>query len=990
MKTRDIKIGTQLKIGFGIIILLILILSAISLRQTDKIAAQTTDIYNHPLTVRRAIGELKADILFMRLGMKEVCLAENDKEIAAILQAIEKYKANVNKQFEILNNRYLGPHKDIEDAFNDFVKWNTIRDETIRLRREGKIIEATARSKTGGVGVNQAEIVLDRFLKIDNFALNKGDQFYLNSVKLDNSLKRQLGFLIAGILAFTLLVVYILARNIRKPLTELSYVTKLFKDGEMDARSSYASHNEFGLLSSTFNDLAKNIQAEFLINDKTSKLSEVMLSENDAHQFCHVLLSNLLEETGSQIGAVYLLNDEKTEFERFEYIGMDVEGNKTFSAVNFEGEFGPALATKKIQIINNIPNDTSFTFSTVSGKFKPREIITIPIVSGTETVALISLATIKSYSINSLRLINAILGTLNARMDGILAYRKVIGFTQQLEHKNNELDAQKKELSQKTNELTEQNIELEMQKKELNEANRLKTNFLSNMSHELRTPLNSVIALSGVLNRRLNGKVPEEEYSYLDVIERNGKQLLSLINDILDLSRIEAGHEEVEIKKFSVSDLIHDIVEMIEPQAIHKNLRLNYVPNMNLPMISSDFEKCRHILQNIVVNAVKFTDEGSVEITTEAKNEFIHIAVTDTGIGIDKQFLPHIFDEFRQADDSNSRKNSGTGLGMAIAKKYASLLDASISIKSEKDKGSTFTLSLPLHFSSKQLVSDPNDSIQLKTVYENKLTVDELNKKDKTILLVEDTEAIVIQMKDMLEIEGYSVVVARNGSEALDQITRKIPDGMILDLMMPEVDGFEVLKRIREVAITAHLPVIILTAKYVTEKELSFLKHNHILQLILKGDINKDQLLEVVAKMMFRGEKEHETHGEKPRLKPISGTPVVLVVEDNADNIITIRALLEGRCSVIEADNGIKGVEMAKKHQPHLILMDIALPGINGIDALHEIRRDSALQQIPVVAVSASAMKGDREDFIAYGFDGYISKPIDNNVFAKTVNEFLG
>ncbi|MFZ4465372.1 MAG: response regulator, partial [Bacteroidales bacterium] len=518
---------------------------------------------------------------------------------------------------------------------------------------------------------------------------------------------------------------------------------------------------------------------------------------------------------------------------------------------------------------------------------------------------------------------------------------------------------------------------------------KLKTSFLSNMSHELRTPLNSVIALSGVLSRRLTGKVPEEEHSYLNVIERNGKHLLLLINDILDLSRIEAGREEMNISNFNLDNLIHEIVEMIEPQAIQKNIRLDYISGDQKLIIRSDFEKCRHILQNIVANAVKFTDEGGVTITSSMKEMTIKIEVADTGIGIDKKFLPFLFDEFRQADDTNSRKNGGTGLGLAIAKKYVEMLGGNIHVDSARGVGSKFVLSLPAQIDDSMTVSDSNESFSGRASSEMKTKISQLITQVKTILLVEDSEAIIIQMKDMLLQQGYKIMVARNGNEALDLIAKTIPDAVILDLMMPEVDGFEVLKRIRSQKATERLPVIILTAKYISKEELAFLKHNGIHQLIQKGGINKEQLLEEVAQMMFPREIKQEASYKKPVRQTITGKPLVLVVEDNPDNMLTIMALLAGSCDIIEADDGLKGVEMARKHRPHLILMDIALPGMNGIDALAEIRLDSFLKEIPIIAVSASAMKGDREDFMAYGFDNYISKPIDHESFMKVINDYI-
>ena len=212
-------------------------------------------------------------------------------------------------------------------------------------------------------------------------------------------------------------------------------------------------------------------------------------------------------------------------------------------------------------------------------------------------------------------------------------------FSRKLEFQNTELEAQKTEMSAQSSELMEQNRELEMQKIQLSEASRLKTNFLSNMSHELRTPLNSVIALSGVLNRKLATKIPPEEYSYLEIIERNGKHLLSLINDILDISRIEAGKEEIEITKFSTKNLIAEVISMIHPQAEQKNIEIIQKDEEPDIFINGDADKCSHILQNLIGNAVKFTEKGNVEISASQIGNKIGITIKDTGIGISGNHL---------------------------------------------------------------------------------------------------------------------------------------------------------------------------------------------------------------------------------------------------------------------------------------------------------------------------------------------------------------
>ena len=989
MKFKDLKIGTQLKCGFAVILLFVAVLGITSYFQTSQMHLQIETMYQHPLQVRRALWEIKGNILNMRMNIRDLLLNEDGSSRQLILNEIAVNKTNVLTEIEKLREIYLGPKTDIDDFSREFTKWVAIRDESIRLIAAGRLDEAKLRHQPGGIAPVQAEKVLKAMEKISIFSLNKANELHKNSEDLYSLLNMQLGFLVGVILLFSLFLMFVLSRNIRKPLEILGEATRRFRKGDLSARSLYESGNEFGVLSSSFNKMAESVQTNAELDQKTANLASLMLSKYDPEEFFKETITSLAGHTNSQIAAVYLLSEDKRSFRHFESIGADNNAKLSFPAVDPEGEFGAAIFSRKIQHIKNIDENTRFAFHTVSGKFIPNEIITIPIIADKEAVAIISLASTGKYSSQSIKLIDNIFGTLCARVEGVLIYSKIKNFLKKLEDQNRELEAQKNEMAAQSAELVEQNTELEMQKRQLDEANRLKTIFLSNMSHELRTPLNSVIALSGVLNRRLKDKVAAEEYSYIDVIERNGKQLLMLINDILDLSRIEAGRENIDIREFSPCELLREVAETIEPQAVHKNISLKTSCDEFIPHMWSDYEKCRHILQNIVANAVKFTDKGGVEVSAVHKDGKIQISVTDTGIGIDRNFIPHIFDEFRQADGSNSRKYGGTGLGMAIAKRYSEMLGGIITVESTPGVGSCFTLTIPLNYSNRQKTGE-NAAGTLRTSSPgNGYYHGKNDTKNKTILLVEDTEPVIIQMEHMLSSQGYKIMTARNGAEALEQIAVKIPDAMILDLMMPEIDGFEVLKTIREKEKTAHLPVIILTAKYISKEELSFLKYNSIHQVIQKGDINKDQLLKAVGQMMFPETKEKEAPQNEKTQSPVSGTPVVLIVEDNPDNMITIKALLDGKVKIIEAETGISGIELAKKHRPDLILMDIALPGMNGIEALKEIKKDAVLKKIPAIAVTASAMKGDMENLISSGFDSYISKPIDEKKFREKIQEAL-
>jgi len=987
MRLNNLKIKSQFFICFALVLTFVVVLGLVSYHQSNQLYGQVKTVAEHPMQVRRAIGALNSDILSARVALLNVLLENDSDQTRTELEQINIADADVEKQFGVLKELYLGPQSNVEDAYNAYISWKTVRNLIVDMALSGEIQKAKDSLFTEGLAINSRNKMLSAINTIDIFAKNKANTILNDSSKMNDRLHRQLILLIGAILLLSLLVSYILLRNIRIPLKQLTNASKRFDAGDMDVRVSYESKNEFGVLCSSFNQLVESIQANVELNKKVTTISGQMLSTHETKEFFQSTLQSLSLATGSQVAAVYLLHPIKNSFEHYESIGMDNSARNSFDANCPEGEFALAILTQKIQIIKEIPETTPFAFYTVNGRFVPRQIITIPIVNGKHVVAVVSLATINEFQKQAIPLIESIIDTMSARIEGVLAYQKIMEFTEVLEQQNHELDAQKSELSVQTVELTQQNNELEMQTIQLNEASRLKTNFLSNMSHELRTPLNSVIALSGVLSRRLASLIPAEEHSYLEVIERNGKNLLLLINDILDISRIEAGREEVEITTFKLNHLIVDVVDMIQPQASQKNIELIYLDSDAALTVISDIEKCRHITQNLIANAVKFTENGKVEIHTAQCGDQVQITVRDTGIGISASHIPHIFDEFRQADGSTSRKYGGTGLGLAIAKKYTNLLGGTISVESTPGEGSVFTVALPLcYMEENKIVEDQEKQDYQYSIKQTAAKPTEYSAV-KTVLLVEDSEPAVIQMKDLLAEGGYHILVAHNASEAFKQIEQTIPDAMILDLMMPEIDGFELLGTLRNAEATAHVPVLILTAKHITKEELKFLKRNNIHQLIQKGDVNRTELQNAVTAMLFPSGTEVEKAPHTPQ--QITGKPLILVVEDNMDNMLSVRVLLSKDYTVLEAFDGNQGVAMAKEAEPNLILMDIALPGIDGIEAFHEIKKIPKLQHVPIIALTASAMVHDQKTILSHGFDGFLSKPIIETEFYKVIREVL-
>lgn len=988
MKIKDLKIGTQLLIGFSINLLLVIVLSIVSVNQNYTLEKHTDDMYNHPYKVRVAIGKLEHNIDGAMIIQRNLLLDKSNKEISSAIAEMEILTNDATKQIDILRMQYLGSQSDVENLSNAFVTWEISREENTKLIQLGEYEKVKLNILPNGKTGKARESLLNQIKLIDDFATKKAASFYSTCKENVSKMSMELIFFTILILLISIYINYRLIRNIRTPLIELADTEKRFDEGDMNARNVYSSKNEIGFLASIFNSLAENIQSKFSLNKMITEISAVMMNDDDEKTFFHNTLTALMKNTESQIGAIYLLSENKKTFEHFKSIGGDENIKKTFSVIDFEGEFGGALAMRSIQHVQNISDKTRFEFNTVNGKFIPHEIITIPIITGKELIAVISLASIYKYKPEALQVVNQIHLTMSARIEGILIYQKNKEFLQKLELQNIELEAQKTELEAQSAEVILQNTELEMQKKQLSEVSRLKTNFLSNMSHELRTPLNSVIALSGVLNRRLKNKISDEENSYLEVIERNGKSLLHLINDILDISRIESGKEETMISTFNAKKIIDEVINMIQPQADEKNIGLLKTFDESAIEIKTDEKKLNHILQNLIGNAVKFTEKGSVELNIEQTIKNINITISDTGIGISDENIAHIFDEFKQADGSTSRKFGGTGLGLAIAKKYANILGGTISVKSVFGKGSVFTLCLPVTYHLDNRIIDEEDVSDLKFAIKPATIHASTIQSSKTILLVEDSEPAIIQIRDVLEETGFNIIVAHNGEKALQIISNTIPDSIILDLMMPGIDGFEVLNQLRGNELTASIPVLILTAKHLTKEDLKTLKRNNVHQLIQKGDVNRKELLNTITSMVFPQPEIEKSKIVNQKYK-ITGKPSVLVVEDNADNMTTMRALLSEDYKMIESVNGKIAIDMAQQHVPNLILMDIALPDMDGIETFKIIRNNPLLKHIPILALTASAMTSDRETILAHGFDAYIAKPIDDKIFFKTIREIL-
>ncbi|MDD2337694.1 MAG: ATP-binding protein, partial [Geobacteraceae bacterium] len=859
MKLHDLKIGTQMRLAHGAILALVVCLGILAWYQTDQLWRQTKNLYDHPLTVRRAIGKMEVDIERMSRHVRALFLARNNQETSTALQGIELEKGNAEKQLDILFNRYLGPHEDLTALRQDFVKWNTLRDETIRLYRSGKTAEAEARLRTKGIQNAQGVVLRSHVRTIDDFARSKADEFYHNATELNHSLNVQFVVVITIIFLLSLGLSYLLLKGIRDPLRELTALTEHFRLGKFDARSKYVSVNELGTLSAAFNTLGETIEGNLTFKEHAVQLNDAMLQELKDREFRSRVLEQLIRLTNSQAGAIYLLNEQKTDYEHLESIGLGSAGRASFSATEREGEFGPALVTQQIQRITNIPTDTRFTFTAVSGEFTPREIITIPLISGNNTPAMISLASIHNYESAAVRLITDIQGALASWINSMLDNQRIKALTNNLELQNSQLQSQQEELRvtneeleeqtqqlqsseeelkiqqeelQVTNEeleekndlLERQTKEVERARKEIEEkaealalASKYKSEFLANMSHELRTPLNSLLLLAQGLARNKNGNLTEEQVESARIIHSSGSDLLSLINEILDLSKIEAGRIELQFGTVTVADLTEGVRDSFQHVADERGIGLEIVVNDDAPgKISSDLKRVEQIIRNLVSNAIKFTEKGGVTVTfgRPASNsglswsgippgDCLAIAVRDTGIGITPEQHKVIFEAFQQADGGTSRKYGGTGLGLSISRELATLLGGEIHLASEPGKGSTFTLYLPpeIDMQAPRLhaaITPPKKKVPVENgqpeIPDDRNSIEP---SDRVMLVIEDDPNFIRLLQEKCHEKGFKCLAASTGEDGLELASRHLPRAVILDLQLPGIDGWEVLRSLK-------------------------------------------------------------------------------------------------------------------------------------------------------------------------------------------------
>lgn len=745
----------------------------------------------------------------------------------------------------------------------------------------------------------------------------------------------------------------------------------------------------------------ENQQKNWLLSG-ASAINESMRGEQETDELSTHIITELCTYLSASVGALYLFNPNKQTLQLSGAYAYQEKKGKIKEIELGEGLVGQVALEKRSKQLNDIPADY-LKISSGLGDTTPKTIVIIPVLFEEDTIAVIELG----LSAEPDEIVNLFLSTITESIGvGINSavaraqLRELFMQTQQqaeelesqqeelrttneeLIHKSEELQASEEELRVQQEELRQTNAELEekaslleernisvneareamsLKAEELEVSSKYKSEFLANMSHELRTPLNSILILARILKENRPENLNEEQLKYAGVIHNAGSDLLTLINDILDLSKIESGKVDLDIEPVRPQEVKQNMESLFMEIARSKKIDYQIILGQGLPeRILTDLSRAEQIIKNLLSNAFKFTPEnGEIKLEIDmadpqlkyysenlknSKQQIISFSVKDSGIGIpqDKQKL--IFEAFKQADGTTSRKYGGTGLGLSISKELANILGGEIQVNSGAGIGSCFTLYLPVVHQSPELETAPHpEPVVLPFISEEPILAPVNKNRKQTLLIVEDDLVFADVLKDYAIEKGFEPLLAHSGDVGLEMAVKDLPDAIILDVMLPVMDGWSILKRLKDNPQTKHIPIHMMSAGEVKGEKA--LKEGAI--GFLKKPIEQDQLDHAFSVL----NSGHILYNFQ----------TVLIIEDHELQSLAVKEqLVEKGIEVAQAFTGQEALDMLENQTFDCIILDLNLPDASGFDLLDKIKTQDRFTHIPVIINTAMELDQDK------------------------------
>lgn len=742
-------------------------------------------------------------------------------------------------------------------------------------------------------------------------------------------------------------------------------------------------------------------------------LSKAMRGEQTSDELGRNVLTFLAKFLGSQSGALFA--GEGTRFQRIATIGVPADANIADRFSLNEGLLGQVATNGELSVLSDIP-DGYLTIGSALGQDKPRHLVIAPASVDDMVQGVLELGFLQpagEHALAFLEQASASIGTalrsqrFRAERQDLLEetqrqseelqtqseelrvsneeleeqssalQESQVRLEQQqeeLEQTNVQLEEQAERLEAQRDDLSRSNAAVELKARELDQASRYKSDFLANMSHELRTPLNSLLILSKLLGDNPNSNLTDEQVKYAQTIEASGNDLLTLINDILDLSKIEAGHVEIRPEPVALKRLAGDMKQLFQPIAGERGVQFDIAIAKESPAtIDTDRQRLEQILKNLLSNAFKFTESGSVRLSIDrADAERINLTVIDTGIGITQEQQQEIFEAFRQADGTISRRYGGTGLGLSISRELARLLGGSIALSSKPGEGSRFTLSIPVTYDPSLVASREEPRAEPREVpapttlgrTDRPLPLltrkveddrDRLSSSARLLLIVEDDDSFARIVCDLSHELGFECLIAATAEEALRLAREFKPNAVVLDVGLPDQSGLAVLDQLKRDAATRHIPVHVVSASDHSQTALSLGAIGYLMK-----PVKRDALAGVLENL---GEKLSRTVRR------------VLIVEDDPIQREAVAKLLgSGEVETVGAGTAAECLDRLRQETFDCMVLDLTLPDASGFELLETLRNDDDHSFPPVIVYTGHDLSPDDEQHLRRYSDSIIIK----------------